>query len=369
MKMAGIFVAASIAATCASAQTSNDAPLPSTKDYFEHAAEAQACNGGQPLKLPELEDLRTQTLDYYRTKLSNAGSVSDQASTDAISALEANIVPAEALALASSMKRIAADWPAWCRGVPRNIRYAHARHDLAMASIDWPGAVSLDQARKAVAAFEVHATRVQVAPLPPPSPRIDSAPPPIVCKSGAIDVLQGTQAVGGTRYSTATGLTVTTPAIPDQWTVARCNSGGVALAHRDAATQGVLLALATDVGIAPWTSDKDFEERVRQLVGQGTTAGVHRKIDDVKAVTIDGRPCVDIRRSGISDVLVTQDGRRLAGPFESRELLRTCHLRDRRGPDAAVLISIGATGLQDMASFDDAAKAFLDGITLPFWMH
>lgn len=375
MRMAGIFATALIAAAGASAQTSNDAPLPSAKEYFDRAAEAQACNGGAPAKLPELEALRTQTLDYYRTKLKQAGS--DPASASAVRALEANVVPADALAVTSSMRRIAADWAGWCRSVPFNIRYSHARHDVAMAAIGWPGAMPLDEARQAVAALEGRMTRVLVAapPVmaePPPvmsSAKPDSAAPPIRCKSDGIDILQGSRAAEGNRYSTATGLTVTTPAIPGAWTVGRCNAGGVVLAYRDVVTQGVLVAMAIDVGLAPWTDEKDFEERVRHVIEQNTVAGVHRKVDDVRAVTIDGRPCVDIRRSGTVDFMLAPDGHRVEGPIASREFTRTCHLRDRRGPDAAVVMAINATGLGDMASFDDAAKAFVDGVTLPSWMR
>ena len=173
----------------------------------------------------------------------------------------------------------------------------------------------------------------------------------------------------GTRYGTATGLTVVTPENPGQWTVARCDSGRVAFSHRDPVTQGLLTAMAADVGIAPWTDEKDFEERVRHIVEQSTAAGIHLKIDNFQAITIDGRPCVDIRRSGSIDYLLTQDGRRLAGPFESHDLLRACHLRDRRGPDAATLIEVSGNGLADPASFDVAAKAFVAGITLPHWMR
>jgi hypothetical protein len=370
MKFTWLCAGALIATASASAQTTRDAPLPSEKEYFERAADVRACYGEQPAKLPELEALRTQTLDYYRTKLSKADSGSDPASADAIRALEANVIPAEALKAALSMKRIAADWAGWCQGVPANIRYAQARHDLAMATIDWPGAKPLDQARKAVAAFEVHATNVMVPRLPPP-PSSDAASvtPPIVCTSGKVNVLLGTEAAVGARYSTATGLTVVTPANPGQWTVARCDSGRVALTHRDPATQGVLAAMAADVGIAPWMDEYDFEERVRHIVEQSTAAGIHLKIDTFQAIMIDGRPCVDIRRSGSIDFLLTPDGRRLAGPFESRDFLRACHLRDRRGPDAATLIEISGNGLADTASFDVTAKAFLDGITLPIWMR
>ena len=370
MKITGLFTAALIATAAATANATDDAALPSAKDYFEHAAEAQACNGGEPAKLPELEALRTQALDYYRTKLSKAGAGSDPADASAVVALEANVVPAEALARTLSLKRIAADWAGWCRGVPSNVRYAHARHDLAMANIDWPGAPPLDQARKAVAIFELHTTRVMAAPVSPPrSTNAGSVTPSIVCKSGGIDVLLGTQAGEGSRYSTATGLTVATPANPGQWSVARCNAGGVALMHRDPATQGLLLGMATDVGIAPWTDEKTFEEQVRRIVEQSATVGSHLKIDDIQATTMDGRPCVDIRRSGSADFLLSPEGRRLAGPFESRQFLRACHLRDRRGADAATLMAIMGSGLRDMASFDGVAKAFVDGVTLPLWVR
>ena len=142
MNFTWLYAGALIASASATAQTTSEAPLPSEKEYFERAAEVQSCNGGEPTKLPELEALRTQTLDYYRTKLSKAGSDSDPASTSAIRALEANVVPTETLQRALSMKRIAADWVGWCRGVPSNIRLPR----LAM-TWRWPPSIGLVRSR------------------------------------------------------------------------------------------------------------------------------------------------------------------------------------------------------------------------------
>jgi TonB family protein len=175
MKITGLCAAALVATASASAQTSNDLPLPSTQEYFRLAAEVQLCNGGEPAMLQELEALRNQALDYYRTKQSKEGS--DSASASAVRELEENVLPTEALKSAASMKRIAADWAKWCRTIPSLIGYDVARHDLALATIGWPGAKPLDQARAAVAAFDAHATRVSTVALSAPRPP-DAVPRP-----------------------------------------------------------------------------------------------------------------------------------------------------------------------------------------------
>lgn len=167
MNITRLCVAALLAPAYASAQTtSTHLVLPSTKEYFELAAEAQLCNGGEPVKLQELDALRNQALDYYRTKQSKEGF--DSASAGVVRELEANVLPTEALEWAASMRRIAADWGKWCRAIPSLASYDLARHDLAMATIGWPGAKPLDQARAAVAAFYARGPRVDLMPLPPP---------------------------------------------------------------------------------------------------------------------------------------------------------------------------------------------------------
>jgi len=191
---------------------------------------------------------------------------------------------------------------------------------------------------------------------------------PIECRSGKTEFLAGTVAHPGTHYSTATGLDVAAPARPEGWTLQRCNSGTIFFAHADVAGKSYVTAMVSDVGIGPWTDEQAFEAKVLDVIARSELPIQHMKIDGTTASTVDERPCLDIRRSGAIDALMTPQGQ-LTGPLPSREFIRACHLRDRRGPEAAVLVIFKAVGARDLPDFGDAAKAYIDGVALPPWLR
>ena len=191
---------------------------------------------------------------------------------------------------------------------------------------------------------------------------------PIECRTGKTEFLAGTQAPPDNRYATATGMVVAPPARPEGRTLQRCNSGSIFFAHADVPQKMYATAMVSDVGIAPWSDEPAFEAKVLQVVTSSDLPIQHMKIDDKTAITVDGRPCFDLRRSGTVDTIMTPVGQ-LAGPLPSREYIRACHLRDKRGPEAAVLVIYKAVGVHDMPDFGDAAKSYVDGVTLPTWMR
>jgi hypothetical protein len=191
---------------------------------------------------------------------------------------------------------------------------------------------------------------------------------PIECRTGKTEFLAGTQALPDNRYATATGMVVAPPARPEGWVLQRCNSGTIFFAHTDAPQKSYVSAMVSDVGIAAWSGEPAFEAKVLDVVTSSDLPIQHMKIDDTTAVTVDGRPCFDIHRSGTVDAIMTSTGL-LAGPLPSREYIRACHLRDKRGPEAAVLVIYKAVGVHDMPDFGAAAKSYVDGVTLPTWMR
>ena len=163
-------------------------------------------------------------------------------------------------------------------------------------------------------------------------------------------------------------MDVAAPVRPDGWTLQRCNSGTIFFAHADVPRKAYVTAMVSDVGIAPWSDEAAFEAKVLDVVASSDLPIQHMKIDEKAAITVDGRPCLDIRRSGTVDAIMTPAGQ-LMGPLPSREYIRACHLRDKRGPQAAVLVIYKAVGVRDMPDFGDAAKSYVDGVTLPTWMR
>ena len=192
--------------------------------------------------------------------------------------------------------------------------------------------------------------------------------PAIECRSNQIDIVAGSQARVGSRYRTTTGLTATAPPLPASWTVQRCTSGSVIFVHPDAATKMFLTAMASDVGIAPWTDEQSFQRQVRQIISTSMPKGLRFQIDHVTATTLDGRPCLDVRASGTIDALRGADGS-VVGPLLARQFFRACHLRDRRGAEAGVLIAFQSTGAGELPAFDAAARSFVDGVDLPGWVR
>jgi len=192
---------------------------------------------------------------------------------------------------------------------------------------------------------------------------------PIECRTGKTEFLAGTSAHPGTRYATATGMTVAPPAQPAaDWTLQRCNSTTIFFAHADVPGKQYVTAMVSDVGVAPWSDEQAFEAVIQDVVTRSDLPIQHMKIDAKAASTVDGRPCFDLHRSGTVDAVMTSEGK-LAGPLPSREFIRACHLRDKRGPEASVLVIYKVVGQHDMPGFDDAAKAYIDGVNLPPWVH
>ena len=191
---------------------------------------------------------------------------------------------------------------------------------------------------------------------------------PLECRTGKTEFLAGSAALPDSRYATATGLTVASPTRPEGWTLQRCNSSTIFFAHADVAGKMYVTAMASDVGLPPWSDEQAFEATILDVIAHNELPIQHMKIDAKEASTVDGRPCLDIHRSGTIDALQTPAGT-LAGPLPSREFMRACHLRDTRGPQAAVLIIYKAVGVHDLADFDAASKSFVDGASLPTWVR
>ncbi len=233
----------------------------------------------------------------------------------------------------------------------------------------WVYSLTLWAATASQTAFaQGNTTSTFVVPPPVSQAPASQAAPATICATKGLDLVAGSRANVGSRYSTATGLTVMAPLGFDSWTVQRCSSGGVVFARPDPNDKVFLTAMVRDVGIAPWKDEQTFEMQVRQIVASSTPKGMHFTINDVKAVTVDGRPCLDLRSSGTMDPAAGADGK-LVGPMLMRQFMRACHLRDRRGPDAGALIVFQATGLRETPMFDAAAQAFASGVTLPAWMR
>ncbi len=194
-----------------------------------------------------------------------------------------------------------------------------------------------------------------------------AAAPPIPCATGNTDMLAGSQAGAGTSFSVAIGMAVATPARPvNGWILARCNSEQVFFTRSETVGQDFMTALAAHVGLAAWTDEQAFEDEVRRTVDKNQMPGQHVRTVSVKASTVDGRPCVDLLRIGTVEPMRGADGK-TTPPMFTRERLRTCHLRDARGPEAAVMALFKEVSLHDPLGFDDAALPFVDGVTLPAW--
>lgn len=191
--------------------------------------------------------------------------------------------------------------------------------------------------------------------------------PAIPCASDSAKLLNGGQAGPGTSFSVAIGMTVTTPAKPvNGWFLARCNAEQVSFTRSDPVGKDFITALASHVGLEAWTDEEAFEGQVRRTVDSNRLPGQHMKTVSFQPATVDGRPCVDVLRTGIVDPQRNQDGS-TTPPMFTRERVRACHLRDARGPEAAVMILFKEIALHDPLRFDDIAQPFLAAVTLPPW--
>ena len=191
--------------------------------------------------------------------------------------------------------------------------------------------------------------------------------PPIPCATGNTSMLAGSSVSTGATFSIAIGMTAATPVKPvNGWTLARCDSEQVVFTRADVAGKDFLTALASHVALEAWTDEEAFEAQVKRTVERNPLPRQHLRTVSVKASTVDGRPCVDLLRVGTVEPMRAADGS-ATPPMFTRERLRTCHLRDARGPEAAVMMMFKEIALHDPLRFDDAALPFLDGVTLPPW--
>ena len=191
--------------------------------------------------------------------------------------------------------------------------------------------------------------------------------PPIPCAAGNTAMLAGSQAGPGTKFSVAIGMTATTPSKPvNGWILARCNTEQVFFTRSETVNKDFMTALAAHVGLDAWTDEQAFEAQVLRTVDLNQPVGQHLRNVSVQASTVDGRPCVDLLRIGTVDAMRGPDGKS-SPPMFTRERLRACHLRDARGPEAAVMILFKEIAPHDPLRFDDAALPFLGGVTLPPW--
>ncbi len=204
--------------------------------------------------------------------------------------------------------------------------------------------------------------------MPPPPPRHAApADEPVQCLNGKTDALTGSAAPAGRRYAVAVGMSIAVPSAPDDWKLVRCNSTQVFLMHQDQPSHDVVTAMAAFVSV-PWHDEASYRDEVVRVVAAKTGPGEHLRNNAVKMTTVDGRPCVDILRSGDVAPMTIPDGGSTP-PMVTREHVRACHLRDARGPEAAVITVIKEVALQDPARFDAMADPFIDGMRLPAWMR
>ena len=125
-----------------------------------------------------------------------------------------------------------------------------------------------------------------------------------------------------------------------------------------------MTALASHIGLSPWTDDESFEREVRRTIDGNRLPGQHLKTVVLRALVVDGRPCVDVLRTGTVDPTRAADGAVTPMLF-TRERVRTCHLRDARGPEAAVMMMFKEIAPYDPLGFDATALPFLDSVRLP----
>lgn len=186
------------------------------------------------------------------------------------------------------------------------------------------------------------------------------------CTGSAAQSLIGSEVRSGDAYRLATGAMAFGPR---GWQVLRCNGREFIFHQLDRKEKRYSTAMLSGVQVDPWTDESAFLAQVKAAMAAMDTATNQRlRIDSLKATTVDGRPCVDVWRSGSFDGLRTAD-LTIPGPMQTIEALRACHLRDARGPGAALLTVYKTMAAQKPEGFDAAAKAFIDGIAMPNWIR
>jgi hypothetical protein len=189
---------------------------------------------------------------------------------------------------------------------------------------------------------------------------------PVDCTGPAAQSLIGSDVHDGDAYRLAIGAMALAPR---GWQVLRCDGFQFIFHQLDREEKRYSTAMLSGVQVKPWTDEAAFIAQVKTALAAMDTATNQRlRIDSLKAITMDGRPCVDVWRSGSFDGLRTPDVT-IPGPMQTSEALRACHLRDARGPGAALLVVYKTMAEQRPEGFDAAAKAFIDGIAMPNWVR
>lgn len=221
----------------------------------------------------------------------------------------------------------------------------------------------LRTARIAAACLALAATPLAALAAP-------AEPSAVPCLTGTTELLAGSQAGPGTRFVIAIGLAVATPSKPvNGWMIGRCNSEQVFFMRSDTVGKDFMTALASHVGLAPWTDEAAFEALVRRMLEASQPLGQHLRTVQFEPSTVDGRPCVDVLRVGTVDAMPAPQGGGVTPAMFTRERMRACHLRDARGPEAAVMLMFKEIAPHDPLRFDDNARPFLAGAVLPAWQQ
>jgi hypothetical protein len=191
------------------------------------------------------------------------------------------------------------------------------------------------------------------------SDQVDTQPP-LQCGPDVNLVVSGTVAKPGSKFSNAIGLTIDAPESPGTWKILRCDAHSIVFQSAGSVEPRLLTATANLSQLAPWSDTTQFAGAFTRAIGAADrSTGQQLKIDSTRLVqSADGRPCLDILRSG----KVTQGP---LGPQPSRELFRGCHLQDKRGPEAVALLAFKAVGPMDAQEFEKAAMAFVATAKLP----
>jgi hypothetical protein len=174
----------------------------------------------------------------------------------------------------------------------------------------------------------------------------------------------GTKVVAGARYVIATGATVLPPT---EWQVMQCDTHKFFFQQVDRSAVRVDTAMLSDIQVNPWKDEPAFIAEVKdEFAAMDAAAHQQLHVNDIRSVSIDGRPCVDVYRRGTLDVRLP-DGTN-NGSLVTVELLRACHLRDARGAGAAIVAFYKRAAKEEPQGFDEAAHKFIDSVALPPWV-
>jgi len=192
----------------------------------------------------------------------------------------------------------------------------------------------------------------------------DVAPPiAMQCTDGDGQSRLGTDVFPGTRFSVPMGLSVDAPASLTGWKLRGCDSFKMGFVNGDLPSKRVTVALASIAAVSPWKGDKVFEQDVRKVVAQSDTPAQHIKVVEFKTLTLDGRPCADVVRTGTIDVPLGQ-AHEIISLF-TRERIRLCLLTEAPQPGTAAFAIFKEVTPEVSSTFEDAARQFIEGMVLP----